>query len=195
MGCWLPAYFCIVLSQAKEKPPKGFLGSAIDCSLEPREVKWPAQVTQLFRGRPKRRLQPSYLKTTSHGQDVERVVNGKHTLGTLSKERRIREVDAGCGRWNPSRRRWHTPSSQLPGTGPCPHGDQVIGGPSIQRAQLYRRTASASQGTLCPPSLGTHGDRNSEAERKGDCLRSHSLGRRSEMLSPSPRKSVQGLRT
>lgn len=96
VGCWLPAYFCTVLSQAKEKPPKGFLGSAIDCSLELREVKWSAQVTQLFRGRPKRRLQSSYLKTTSHGQDVERVVNGKHTLGALSKGRRIREVDAGC---------------------------------------------------------------------------------------------------
>lgn len=48
------------------------------------------KVTQHFSGRSKRR--PSNLKTSSHSQDMERVVNGKHTPGTLSR-------GEGFGRW------------------------------------------------------------------------------------------------
>lgn len=197
-GCWLPTHLCVVPSQAREKPPKGFLGSAIYCSLQLREVNDQLKVTQLFRGRPKRRLQPSHLKTTSHSQDVERVVNGKHTLGTLSKGRRIWEVmlivsAPAFPLRNPSRCRWHTPSSQLPGTEACPQGAQGIGGPCIQQAQLCMSVASESQGTLHPPSSCTYGDRNSEAEREGGCSRSHGLGL-NKMLNPSPRKGLQGLR-
>lgn len=127
------------------------------------------RVTQLFRGRPKRRLQPSHLKTTSHSQDVERVVNGKHILGTLSKGRRIREVHAGCL------------SSCLPPGEPLQmsvthpqlstpwHWGLPTQRPGCRWAQ---HSASPTPYEGCfndsgNPMPSQYGDRNSEAEREG----------------------------